>query len=251
MTDQNDEPEEDVDDERVDEESEDLEDVPADQVDVSYELDDWSVESRELLDRLLTTNEVTHAWQGGTLAVGGEHEAVVDDLIGEVEAGLLPGLDPEAEKVVYEVAEWSAEDRADLTDALTEEGVRYVFDEMGDLVVVAIDEDRVDLIIEDLTDGDDAEEEDAPVATDVLSELFVAADKLRKSPHDGKAIARAIEESTAVIKMSPPYGFERATWAKVGLRAGALRKLLENEDVEDEAVVEAAEELRDLLHPMV
>src|SRR5215217_296129 len=114
--------------------NEDLDEVPPDQVDVNYELDDWSTDTRELLDRLLTTNEVTHAWQGGTLSVGGEDEAVVDDLIGEVEATLLPGLDAEAEKVVYEVAEWSPEDRADLTDALVEEGVRYVFDEMGDLI---------------------------------------------------------------------------------------------------------------------
>ena len=234
-----------------DQNDDDLEDAPPDQVDVSYELDDWSTDSRELLDRLLTTNDVTHAWQGGTLSVGGEDEAVVDDLIAEVEATLLPGLDAEAEKVVYEVAEWSPEDRADLTDALVEEGVRYVFDEMGDLVVEAIDEDRVDAIMEDLTDGEDEAEEDAPVATDVLSELFVAADKLRKSPHDGKAISRAIEESTAVIKMPPPYGFERRTWAQIGLRAGALRNLLEDEGADDDAVVEAAEELRDLLHPMV
>ncbi len=234
-----------------DDATEDVDEAPADEVDVSYELDDWSTESRELLDRLLTTNEVTHAWQGGTLSVGGEDEGAVDELIGEVEATLLPGLDPEAEKVVYEVAEWSPEDRADLTDALVEEGVRYVFDDMGDLVIQAIDEDRVDLIVDELTDGEDAVEEDAPVATDVLSELFVAADKLRKSPHDAKAISRAIEEATAVIKMSPPYGFERRTWAQVGLRAGALRNLLENEGAEDEAVVEAAEELRELLHPMV
>ena len=231
--------------------NDDLDDAAPDQVDVSYELDDWSAESRELLDRLLTAADVTHAWQGGTLSVGGEDEEAVDELIGEVEATLLPALDPEAEKVVYEVAEWSPEDRADLTDALVEEGVRYVFDDMGDLVVQAIDEDRVDTIVDELTDGEDEAEEEGPVASDVLSELFVAADKLRKSPHDAKAIRRAIEEATAVIKMSPPYGFERRTWAQVGLRAGALRNLLEGDGAEDEAVVEAAEELRELLHPMV
>jgi hypothetical protein len=159
-------------------------------------------------------------------------------------------LDPESEKVVYEVAEWSPEERADLVDALTEEGVRHVFDEMGDLIVDAIDEDRVDLIVDELTDEDEDDDEDAPAAADVLSELFLAADKLRKHPHDAKTIARAVEESTTVIAMSPPYGFERGVWAKIGLRAGALRNALEAE-AEDEDVMAAAEELRDLLHPMV
>ena len=234
-----------------DEPSDELDDVPADEIELSYELDEWSTESREMLDRLLAGNDITHAWQGGTLTVNGVDETVVDDLILEVESTLLPALDPEAEKVVYEVAEWTPEGRADLTDALAEEGVRYVFDDMGDLVVQAVDEDRVDTIVDELTDGEDEAEEEGPVASDVLSELFVAADKLRKSPHDAKAIRRAIEEATAVIKMSPPYGFERRTWAQVGLRAGALRNLLEGDGAEDEAVVEAAEELRELLHPMV
>jgi hypothetical protein len=232
---------------------ENLDDVPAEEIELTYELDDWAEESRELLDRLLTSNDITHAWQGGTLSVSGTDEAVVDALIDEVQVTELPTLDPDADKVVYEVAEWSPEERADLTDALVEEGVRYVFDEMGDLVVEAIDEDRVDLIVEDLTDddGEGDDEDDGPVAAEVLSELFVAADKLRKNPRDARTISTAIEEAAAVIAMSPPYGFERATWAKVGLRAGALRRALEADGGDDEDVVAAAEELRDLLHPMV
>lgn len=224
---------------------------PTEHAELDYELDEWSTESRELLERLLTTNEVNHAWQGGTLSVAADDQGMVEELIGEVEATLLPALDPDAEKVVYEVAEWSPEDRADLTDALVEEGVRYVFDEMGDLVIQAIDEDRVDTLMDDLTDGETEEVDDAPMATDVLSDLFVAADKLRKSPRDAKAILAAREQAIAVIALPPPYGFERRTWAQVGLRAGALRALLEDESPDDETVTEAAEELRDLLHPMV
>ena len=223
---------------------------PSRPTELSYELDEWSTESRELLDRLLTTNEVTHAWQGGTLSVADDDEGLVDELVGEVEATLLPALDPHAEKVVYEVAEWSPEDRADLTDALVEEGVRYLLDDMGDLVVVAMDEDRVDTIIDELTD-EEGEADDGPVATDVLSELFVAADKLRKSPRDARAIIEARDQAAAVIALPPPYGFERRTWAQVGLRAGALRKALEDDAPDDDVVAEAASELRDLLHPMV
>ncbi|MET0739021.1 MAG: hypothetical protein ABW035_12145 [Acidimicrobiales bacterium] len=223
----------------------------SDHAEVDYELDEWSTESRELLDRLLTTNDVNHAWQGGTLSVAADHQRMVEELIGEVEATLLPALDPEAEKVVYEVAEWSPEDRADLTDALADEGVRYVFDDMGDLVVEAIDEDRVDTLIDELTEGEDVVDEDIPEATEVLSGLFVAADKLRKSPRDGKAILAAREQAEAVIALPAPYGFERRTWAQIGLRAGALRVLLEEDAPDDEVVSEAAEALRDLLHPMV
>jgi hypothetical protein len=218
---------------------------------LSYELDEWSTDSRELLDRLLTTNEVTHAWQGGTLSVAPDDEAMVDELLEEVEAALLPGLDPDAEKVVYEVAEWSPEDRADLTDALDEEGVRHVFDEMGDLVVVAMDEDRVDAIVDEMSDGEADAADEGPVATDVLSGLFVAADKLRRSPRDARAVTDAREQAALVIALPPPYGFERRTWAQVGLRAGALRSVLEAEVPDDDVVAGAAAELRDLLHPMV
>jgi hypothetical protein len=224
---------------------------PSGDEEVAYELDDWAAQDRDLLDRLLTTNGVAHAWQGGTLSVGSEDEAVVDALIDEIAAASLPGLDPEAAKVVYEVAEWSPEDRADLVDALTEEGVRHAFDEMGDLLVEEIDEDRVDLVIAELVDDEEAEVDDAPEASEVLSALFVAADKLRKNPRDGRTIGQAIDGATTVVAMSPPYGIDRATWAKVGLRAGALRRALEDEAPDDDAVVAAAEELRDLLHPMV
>ncbi len=217
---------------------------------LSYELDDWPVEARELLDRLLASNDVDHAWQGGTLTVSPEDETTVDDLIDEVGATILPTLDPDADRVIYEVAEWTPEARADLTDSLIEEGVRYEFDGMGDLVVMAIDEDRVDLIIDDLSD-DDGEEEPGPEANDVLSDLFVAADKLKRNPRDARAAGSALASAAEVIRMQPPYGFDRRTWAQIGLRAGALRNALDVDPSEDDDVAGAADELRELLHPLV
>lgn len=222
----------------------------AERGEISYELDEWSQESRQLLDRLLTTNSVNHAWQGGTLTVGPDDEALVDELLDEVEANLAPGLDPDVDKLVYEVAEWSTEDHADLVDALNEAGIRHVFDEMGDLVVEAIDEDRVDTIIDELADEDD-DGDDGPPAIEVLGRLFVAADKLRLNPRDGRAIGDVLNHTAMVVAMSAPYGIERQTWARIGLRAGALRTLLEDEAPDDEEVVVAADELRELLHPMV
>jgi hypothetical protein len=175
---------------------------------------------------------------------------VVDDLVDEAEATIVPTLDPESERVVYEVAEWTPEARADLADALVEEGVRHEFDDMGDLVVDAIDEDRVDAIIDELSDEDD-EEDDGPEANEVLSALFLAADKLKRSPRDARAAGAALESVDEVIRMSPPYGFDRRTWAQIGLRAGKLRTTLDAELTDDDAVIAAAEELRELIHPLV
>jgi hypothetical protein len=221
-----------------------------DDQELSYELDGWPVEARELLDRLLTGAEIPHAWQGATVSVPAEHEQAVDELIDEVDLNSDSVLDPEAERFVYEVAEWSPEDRADLADALLEEGVRHEFDEMGDLMIEAIDEDRVDAIIADLSD-DEEDDEPGPEANDVLSALFLAADKLRRSPRDARAAGTALESVDEVIRMSPPYGFDRRTWAQIGLRAGALRVQLDTELTDDDGVTTAAEELRELLHPLV
>lgn len=216
---------------------------------LSYDLDAWSGEARQLLGRLLTAEGIAHAWQGGTLTVDAEHGDAVEDLIEEVEVLAESVLDPEADKVVYKVAEWSPAEREELVAALVEEGVRHEFDEMGDLVAEAVDEDRVDAVVDALTDEDDDEPDVA--VNDVLGALFVAADKLRRNPRDGRAIGDALAHTDTVIALSPPYGFDRRSWAQVGLRAGALRTALTVEPPDDDPVVAAAEALRELLHPLV
>ncbi len=216
---------------------------------VHYELDDWSAEARDLLDRLLTSNEVAHAWQGGTVTVSEADEDAVDDLDDEVELALQPSLDPDAERVVYEVAEWGDELRQAFGDALTAEGIRHEWDQMGDVAVEAADEDRVDALLDAMEGLDD--EEDGPEPSEVLSELFVASDKLRRNPRDVKAVSAAMAGATSVVALAPPYGLDRRTWARIGLKAGSLRLALTAEPADDEAVGEAAEELRELLHPLV
>ena len=72
---------------------------------------------RELLDRLLTSQGIDHAWEAGTSWSPPRVEDAVDMLMGEVEVTTLPTLDPDAEKVVYEVGLWSDANRAELADA--------------------------------------------------------------------------------------------------------------------------------------
>lgn len=52
-----------------------------------FALDEWSVEDRALLDRLLLGEDIPHAWQGAILLVSNASQYVVDELIDAVEAG--------------------------------------------------------------------------------------------------------------------------------------------------------------------
>jgi hypothetical protein len=218
---------------------------------LAYELDEWSAEARTLLDRLLTANDVTHAWEGGTLVVAPVDEEAVDDLVDEVEMATLPTLEPESERVVYEVADWPVRARQALSDVLVAQGIRHEWDGMGDLVVEAEDEARVDAIFDGFEDEEVGEEEDGPEATEVMSALFLAADRLRRSPRDPKATGAALDAVADIVALGPPFGFDRRTWAQVGLRAGELRAALRTDPADDEAIVEAAETVRTLLHPMI
>lgn len=52
-----------------------------------FPLDEWSIEDRALIDRLLTGEEIPHAWQGALLVVPADVQFAVDELIDAVEAG--------------------------------------------------------------------------------------------------------------------------------------------------------------------
>ena len=217
---------------------------------LAYELDDWAVEARELLQRLLTSQGVDHAWEGGTLVIPVEVEDAVDMLIGEVEVTTLPRLDPDAEKVVYEVGLWSDAHRAELAAALGENGVPYEWDRSGDLVIHASDEEAAEKVLDamDVPDIPDEEDTDGRPANEVLTELFVAADRLRKNARHPDSVLTAVDAAAELEDTPMPFGFERNTWSSILQHARDLRRSFEEDEEEDEVIVEQAASLRDLLH---
>jgi hypothetical protein len=228
---------------------------------VTYELNEWSREARGMLDQLLVGADVRHAWIGTDLLVGPDDEGLVDDLVEQVRSTDSPMLDPDAEKVVYEVADWDPAELYDLIGVLADQGVGYEFDVHGDLVVLATHEAEVDKILDDLdqtSDGDDDEADDDSwsgdgglEANDLLSDLYLAADRLQKSATDHAGVLGAVAAAEALAGKPVPFGFDEPMWSRIQQRAARLRDGLEGDEDDDDELMQQARELRELLAPLI
>ena len=105
---------------------------------LAYELHEWSLESRVMLQQLLTVDKVVHSWQGTTLMVHGSLEDQVDSLVDEVEeteqakeATSRP-IGPEDSLTAFDLTEWPEALRAELVERLVQARVPHILDTGGD-----------------------------------------------------------------------------------------------------------------------
>jgi hypothetical protein len=243
--------------------SEDIGDEDGEQI--AYEYEDLDATDRFAIDRVLADAGVVHAWEGTTLVVAPYDEHEVDQLLDGAADPVEGGpdvddalLDDDAEQVVYDLADWDAERRTDLDGRLETEGIAHAFDETGDLVVLAADEERVDAIVDEIEFPDQlAADDTAGVggldAVEALGNLFVATDRLVHDPSDTEGTLAAVDSTRAMASMPTPFGFAPPTWNDLLAQAGELRALLETEAevVDDEAVHDAASKLRSAIRPFI
>lgn len=213
---------------------------------VSYDLSGWSSQSRRLLASLITTSEVPHSWLGAVLEVPTEERERTEELLEEVHATELVGLDPDRPKVVYEVGGWSSALQSTLADALGEADIPYEWDADGDLVVYEDDDAAVEEIFDALPDDQAPSEDEGTAAQDVLTVLFVAASQLAKRPRDASAVVSVADATGRLDRLGLPFGFEPPAWDSLVTAASSLLELLEGDAaVPDEEVAAAAAALRD------
>lgn len=161
----------------------------------------------------------------------------------------LPGepLDAERDQVAYDLGEWDDEAVAVLEERLAAAGIPYAWD--GDeLFVDEDDEEAVDALVDELV-GD--EPTTGAVDAELLGDVFVAADRLRRDPQDPDGVMTVLEEADRLDPGHPPYGLDRDDWHGVCERFAALRDLLLADTVDEDAVVAGADELRRALRPYV
>jgi len=202
-----------------------------------------------LLARLLDSEAIPHAWEATDLVVRQIDEERVEAIMDDIDTE-----DEEGEQVVYELSDWEPDLRAKLVERLDAARVAYAWDEHDDLVVDDTDEDVVEQLLDELEFPDslpsdeDASEETS--AQDVMSDLFVAADRLKNDPADHEGVLGAFDGAQAAASLATPYGFTDEAWQAIVTRSAALRDALEG-DVDDLEIMDLAAELRTLLRQYV
>ena len=247
---------------------------------LAYDFHEWSLESRVMLQQLLTVDQVVHSWQGTTLMVHESLEATVDGLVEEVEEteeakeAIARPIGPDEPLTAFELAEWPEALRGELMERLVQARVPHILDTGGDtgdpgagdadtagaeapesdvepgpicdLLVREADEERVEVVIDDLLAREeeaDFEEMDGLEVNRLLSDLFMACDRLRRDPRDFDGLRGVMAHARRVATVRTPFGFAAPNWRNLRTAAGDLLAMVEDEDSD-------AEDLRELAHRM-
>lgn len=229
---------------------------PGDQI--IYPLHEWSDEARVHLERLMQGR--AHVWQGTDLVVPFEEQERAEAIIDQVELAMVVALDVDAPKLAYDLSDLTDGQLDEISGALLTESLPHGYDEeTGELVVHETDEEKVEALLDAVdfpdalpVDEDDGEQDVDPLAAQqAMSDLFVAADRLRKNARDPDGVLGLTAAAEVVDRLTVPYGFTEADWKVIVDRADATVALLDADDTEDETIEEAADLLRSLLRQYV
>lgn len=155
--------------------------------------------------------------------------------------------------LVYEMEGWEPAERQTLDEMLETEAVPHRW-EGDDLVVPEENEARVDELMDRLEFPEalePAEGGDDEAVYAVMSELFVAADRIARDRVLDVDLAGDFVTATAnATSTPPPFGVEPSSWAQVQQLAEAIVEEIEAQ-ADDDVIARDAASLRDLLRRFV
>jgi hypothetical protein len=218
------------------------------------DLGDWSEVARAAAEERLRESGVPHWWVGTAVHGSVADAAAIDEVLDEVGDEPEP-LDPDEDQVAYDMEEWDDDRLATLGVRLDEAEIPFAWDG-EELFVYAADEQRVDALIEavehpDELPADDGEDQPDEVSADMLGDLFVSADRLQHDPKDHEQAAAVLLASEKVGEDAMPYGLDKKDWVHLCERVENLAAALDQDKLDEEAVVAAARDLRTSLRPYV
>ena len=183
---------------------------------------------------------------------GAEYEAGV---VTCPDCGTLLGTE---DALVYEMDGWEPGERSALDQLLDAESIAHRWDG-DDLLVPEVAEERVDSLMDrvefpdaiEAVAGEEEDDVDDEAVYAVMSDLFVAADRLADGHTvDVEMAGELVVASAAASAAEAPYGVEPASWKQVQQLAEGIVGAIESE-ADDDVVVREAASLRDLLRRMV
>tara|TARA_B110000438_G_scaffold291907_1_gene329498 strand:+ start:546 stop:1295 length:750 start_codon:yes stop_codon:yes gene_type:complete len=221
------------------------------QEEIAYELHEWAGETRLILDQLLTLRDIPHVWQGATLVIRESDEEETDQLIEEAESTVMPVFDVEAETVIYETTGWGDSERNAFGDLLGRLGVPHEFNEESDLVVQAVDEEAVETALDTFQLMNDERPELMGLdANTLLTEAFVACDRLRRDPRDDAGVGELLRLGPVLVGHRSPFGIDVAQWDEIGNKAESLIEILSEGSADQESTSLLAGELAEILRSL-
>ncbi len=174
----------------------------------------------------------------------------------------VPTLAPGDDEIEYSLAEWEPRDRIFLRNALVERGVLCRWEPGPVLVVDERDQSVVESVLDDLEQaeggvlptGEGAPEDEAGVEDDVraheaMGDLFVAANRLARTPDSGPLVAEVDRLANFVGRTRAPYGVDPKLWDDVRRLSRGVAEAGQSAD--PDAVLDSAQNLRDLLRDYV
>lgn len=254
---------------------------------VLYDLGQWSFDQQADLAAELAEAEVPHTWDGAELVVPETHEAQADALINAVEQRLGIRYDSEgdaddddddagAEPLVpidlpegaptteYDLDEWPEGDLQTITRALVSRRIAYAWEETV-LIVTTADEAVVESLLDMIENGqfgvgdddfdlddEDGDDEAERLPFETLTTFFLAGERLKRNPLDADGLEQLLVAIEVADPRRPPYGVDPRLWKRTCELAEELADALAGEEEPDEdAALDVAEELHDLLRPFI
>lgn len=221
---------------------------------LAYEFNAWPIDARARLDADLWGANLAHSWMAGSLIVRADDEMAVDSVVEIVDTELNPTFVPGASLVEYALDDYPDDARDRILHLVELAGVAHKVEDGHILLVQEKDEAEVDDLFERL-----ASEEPERLTfgngipgvdpLDVVQNVFVAADKLRRSPTDSRARSSFLDASDNAHEIALPWGYDGRFWRGVLDRCDELNVALEADERDD--VRDQARSIRDALRTVL
>lgn len=206
---------------------------------VSYELEHWGNQLKVSLEGMLDQAGIRRLWEVGALVVAADDAEVVESLIETVEGRDVEDLQEMEEQLAFEIEGLDAEDVAELDARLIAAGIAHAWSEEGELLVALDHEEAVSAIVDAVVEGEVDDEVDGLAANQVLSDIYVALDRLVKAPTDHKLIQRLTDAAEPLKDIGVPYGFAAQEWAELKQEVADVVAVASGQEPEDDGAVDA------------